>query len=67
MGNLFSIASHQLCSDPCCLEEDLHPVDIPHLLAIVCDRGEDGAEGLEAHGNVQQMGSEEEIIVVTQN
>ena len=33
----------------------------------MCDRGEDSAEGLEAHGNVQEMGGEEEVVVVAQN
>lgn len=39
----------------------------PHLFAIVRDRWKDGAESLEAHGNVQQMGGKEEVVVVTQD
>lgn len=31
------------------------------------DRRKDGAKSLEAHGDVQQMGSKEEIIVVAQD
>ena len=30
-------------------------------------RGEDGAQGLKAHGDVQQMSSEEEVVVVSQD
>lgn len=33
----------------------------------MCNRGEDGAEGLEAHGDVQQMGGKKEVVVVAQN
>lgn len=39
----------------------------PHLFAIVCDGGQDGAEGLEAHGDVQKMCGEEEVVVVAQD
>lgn len=38
-----------------------------HLFAIVCDRRKDGTECLKAHGDVQQVGSEEEVVVMTQN
>lgn len=38
-----------------------------HLLAVVSDRRQDGAEGLDAHGDVQQMGSEEEVVEVSKN
>ena len=37
------------------------------LFAVVRDRGQDGAQRLEAHGDVQQVGSEEEVVVVSQN
>ena len=37
------------------------------LFAVVCDGGQDGAQRLEAHGDVQQVGSEEEVVVVSQN
>lgn len=37
------------------------------LLSIVGDRRQDGAEGLEAHGDVQQMSSEEEVVEVSKN
>lgn len=57
---------HRLCSDPCCLKGELQPSP-PHLFAVVRDRGQDGAEGLEAHGDVQQVGGEEEVVVVAQN
>ena len=43
------------------------PALSPHLFPVVGDRGKDGAEGLEAHGDVQQVGSKEEIVVVSQN
>lgn len=50
------------CSAPCCLEEDLHPPH-PYLFAIMCDRGEDGAQGLEAHVlNQQQELRGEELL-----
>lgn len=38
-----------------------------HLFAIVSDWGQDGPEGLEAHGDVQQVSSEEEVIKVSKN
>lgn len=57
---------NRLYSDPCCLYEDLRPPH-PHLFAVVCDRGEDGAEGFEPHGDVQQMSSKEEVVVVAQD
>lgn len=31
------------------------------------DRRQDSAEGLEAHGDVQQMGSKEEVVEVSEN
>lgn len=31
------------------------------------DRGEDGAEGLEPHGDVQEMSGKEEVVVVAQD
>lgn len=37
------------------------------LFAIVSDGGYDGRQGLEAHGDVQQVSSEEEVIVVSQD
>ena len=37
------------------------------LLSVVCDRRQDGAKGLEAHGNVQQVGSEEEVVEMSKN
>lgn len=38
-----------------------------YLLSIVCDWGQDGAQRLKAHRNVQQMGSKEEVVVVAQD
>ena len=38
-----------------------------YLFAVVRHRGQDGAEGLEAHGDVQQVSSEEEVVVVSQD
>lgn len=38
-----------------------------HLLAIVSDGGQDGAKRLEAHGDVQQMCSEEEVVEVSKD
>lgn len=38
-----------------------------YLFAVVSDRGEDGAKGLEAHGDVQQVSSEEEVVEVSEN
>ena len=37
-----------------------------HLLPVVRDRGQDGAQGLEAHGDVQEVNGEEEVVVVSQ-
>lgn len=39
----------------------------PHLFAVVGDRREDGAERFESHGDVQQVRSEEEVVVVSQD
>ena len=39
----------------------------PDLFAVVRHRGQDGAQGLEAHGDVQQVSSKEEIVVVSQD
>lgn len=45
-----------------------HPLlDETYLLAIVSHRREDGPQGLDAHGNVQQMSGKEEVIVMSQN
>lgn len=38
-----------------------------YLLAVVSDRGQDSAERLEAHGDVQQMSSKEEVVEVSKN
>ena len=38
----------------------------PHLCAVVGDGGEDGAQGLDAHGDVEQVAGEEEVVVVSQ-
>lgn len=38
-----------------------------YLFAVVSDRGQDGAKGLEAHGDVQQVSSEEEVVEVSEN
>lgn len=38
-----------------------------HLLPVVSDRRQDGAERLEAHGDVQQMSSKEEVVEVSKN
>lgn len=38
-----------------------------YLFAIVCDWGQNGTQCLEAHGDVEQMGSKEEVVVVTQD
>lgn len=46
--------SHPLLVDTC-------------LFTIVSHRREDGPQGLEAHGNVQQMSSKEEVIVMSQD
>lgn len=37
------------------------------LLAIVSDGGQDSTKGLEAHGDVQEMGSKEEVVEVSKN
>lgn len=37
------------------------------LLAIVSNRWQDGAKGLESHGDVQQMSSKEEVVEVSKN
>lgn len=36
------------------------------LLAVVSDGGQDGAKGFDTHGNVQEVSSEEEVVVVPQ-
>lgn len=46
--------SHPLLDDTC-------------LFAIVSHRREDGPQGLEAHGNIQQMSGKEEVIVMSQD
>lgn len=38
-----------------------------HLLPVVSDRRQDGAERLDAHGDVQQMSSKEEVVEVPKN
>lgn len=35
------------------------------LFSIVSDRGQDGAQGFDTHGNVQEMSSKEEVVVVS--
>lgn len=37
------------------------------LLAIMSNRWQDGAKGLESHGDVQQMSSKEEVVEVSKN
>ncbi len=37
-----------------------------HLFPIVSDRGKDGAKCLKAHGDVQKVGSKEEVVIMTQ-
>ena len=37
------------------------------LLPVVSDGRQDGAQGLEAHGDVQQMSGEEEVVEVPEN
>ena len=39
----------------------------PHLLAVMGDGGQDGAERFEAHGDVRQVSGEEEVVVVPQD
>lgn len=51
---------------PAAWEIDLHP-PCPYLFAVVCDGGEDGAEGFEPHGDVQQMSGKEEVVVMAQD
>ena len=36
----------------------------PHLLPIVGDGGEDSAQRLDPHGDVQEVGGKEEVVVV---
>lgn len=38
-----------------------------YLFPIVGNRGQDGSQGLEAHGNVQEVGCKEEVVVVSQD
>lgn len=40
---------------------------IVYLFAIVCDWGQDGAQCLKPHGDVEQMCSKEEVVIVTQD
>lgn len=37
------------------------------LFAVVSYRRQDSSQRLEAHGNIQQVGSEEEVVVMAQN
>lgn len=37
------------------------------LFSIVCDGGKNGTECLKAHGDVQKVGSKEEVVIMTQN
>lgn len=37
---------------------------VVYLFSIMCDRLQDGTQGLEADGNIQQMGGKEEIVEV---
>ena len=37
------------------------------LFPVVRDRGQNGAEGLDAHGDVQEMNGEEEVVEVAQD
>lgn len=36
------------------------------LFAVVSDRGQDGAQGFHTHGDVQEMSSKEEVVIVSQ-
>lgn len=36
------------------------------LFAVVCDGRQDGAQRLHAHGDVQQVAGEEEVVVMAQ-
>lgn len=38
-----------------------------HLFAIVSDRRQNGAQRFDAHGNVQEMSGEEEVVVMSEN
>lgn len=38
-----------------------------HLFAIVGDRRQNGAQRFDAHGNVQEMSGEEEVVVMSEN
>ena len=33
----------------------------------MCYRGKDGTKCLKAHGDIQKVGSEEEVVIMTQN
>lgn len=35
------------------------------LFAIVSNRGQNGAQGFDAHGDVQKMSGEEEVVVMS--
>lgn len=39
---------------------------LAYLFAIVGNRRQNGAQGFHAHGDVQQMGGEEEVVVMSQ-
>lgn len=46
----------------------MHPLVVETcLFAIVSYRGQDGSQGLEAHGNIQQVSSKEKVVVMAQN
>ena len=48
-------------------ESTVPPGGYTRLFAIMSYGGQDGPQGLDAHGDVQQVGGEEEVVVVTQN
>lgn len=37
-----------------------------HLFAVVSDRGQNGAQSFDTHGDVQKMASKEEVVVVSE-
>lgn len=43
------------------------PLVVTYLFAIVSYRRKNGSQGLKPHSDVEQMGSEEEVVVVAED
>lgn len=57
-----SLMGEQACRKPCDASLWWKCAD---LLAVVGNRGQDGAQGFDTHGDVQKMTGKEEVVVVS--